>query len=171
MAAERYAKFSIGVMRTRSAPWRTPSASLDRTRDDAPVRVASALETASAPGSRLSRLNGWPTPSPCRRFVAVLTDANTRLGASVDRYSSSRGICTTYSLPVSRRTSRPIFCGRAVVADAIFEAVLIRMTRLPSCPPFPTERDLNAERAQGCLSAPQAAGERLRMVGQPGRLP
>src|SRR5437588_12321087 len=33
------------------------------------------------------RLNGWPMPSPTRRFAAVLADANARLGADVDRYS------------------------------------------------------------------------------------
>src|SRR5213595_598418 len=49
--------------------------------------LPSALETASAPGDWLSRLNGWPMPSPYRRFVAVLSDANARLGADVDRYS------------------------------------------------------------------------------------
>src|SRR5437764_15043734 len=48
--------------------------------------LPSALETASAPGDWLSRLNGWPA-LPCRRFVGVLTDANARLGADVDRYS------------------------------------------------------------------------------------
>src|SRR5256884_8293490 len=49
--------------------------------------LPSALETASAPGDWLSRLNGWPMPFPYRRFVAVLADANARLGADVDRYS------------------------------------------------------------------------------------
>ena len=48
--------------------------------------LPSALETASAPGDWLSRLNGWPM-LPYRRFVAVLTDANARLGADVDRYT------------------------------------------------------------------------------------
>jgi hypothetical protein len=42
---------------------------------------------------------------PYRRFVGVLTDANARLGADVDRYSFIVVDCTTYSLPVSRRTS------------------------------------------------------------------
>src|SRR6266566_5247249 len=38
--------------------------------------LPSALETASAPGDWLSRLNGWP-----------IADANARLGADADRYS------------------------------------------------------------------------------------
>jgi hypothetical protein len=42
---------------------------------------------------------------PYRRFVGVLTDANARLGADVDRYSFIVVDCTPYSLPVSRRTS------------------------------------------------------------------
>jgi hypothetical protein len=49
--------------------------------------LPSAFETASAPGIKLSRLNGWPMPSPARRFAAILTDDNARLGADVDRYS------------------------------------------------------------------------------------
>src|SRR5438477_10725000 len=72
--------------------------------------LPSALETASAPGDWLSRLNGWcvsltrscrlsqccePTaeersaanPHATLRFVGALTDANARLGADVDRYS------------------------------------------------------------------------------------
>src|SRR5438067_11633580 len=48
--------------------------------------LLSALESESAPGDWFSRLNGWPA-LPCRRFVGVLTDANARLGADVDRYS------------------------------------------------------------------------------------
>src|SRR6516225_8302104 len=48
--------------------------------------LPSAFETASAPGTnRLSRLNGCALPY--RRFVAVLADANARLGVDVDRYS------------------------------------------------------------------------------------
>ena len=39
-----------------------------------------------------------------RRFADILADACARLGADVGRYSSSQWTCTTYSLPVSRRT-------------------------------------------------------------------
>ena len=41
---------------------------------------------------------------PCRRFVPILADDNARLGAEVGRYILPRWTCTTYSLPVSRRT-------------------------------------------------------------------
>jgi hypothetical protein len=46
-----------------------------------------ALEAASAPGDWLSRLNGWPMPSPTDASSASLTDANARLGDDVDRYT------------------------------------------------------------------------------------
>src|SRR5438128_6947879 len=49
--------------------------------------LPSALETASAPGSKLSRLNGPAYALPYRRFVVVLANGNARLGADVDRYS------------------------------------------------------------------------------------
>src|SRR5262245_59003900 len=42
---------------------------------------------------------------PCRRFADILTDASARLGADVARYTFIVvETCTTYSLPVSRRT-------------------------------------------------------------------
>jgi hypothetical protein len=41
---------------------------------------------------------------PCRRFADILADPCARLGADVGRYPSSQWTCTTYSLPVSRRT-------------------------------------------------------------------
>ena len=48
----------------------------------------STTQTASAPGiSFLSRLNGWPARSLCRRFAEILTDACARPGADVVRYS------------------------------------------------------------------------------------
>src|SRR5947208_10931371 len=49
--------------------------------------LPSALETASAPGSKLSRLNGWPMPSPTDASSPSSRNANARLGADVDRYS------------------------------------------------------------------------------------
>src|SRR5437588_10628620 len=49
--------------------------------------LPSALETASAPGDWLSRLNGPAYALPYRRFVVVLANGNARLGADVDRYS------------------------------------------------------------------------------------
>jgi hypothetical protein len=80
--------------------------------------LPSALETASAPGDWLSRLNGWPMHSPYRRFVAVLADANARLRADVDRYSFIVVDLHTYSLPVSRRTSSPPTPARQSVSNA-----------------------------------------------------
>ena len=56
-------------------------------RTNAPVRVAfRAAYCVGARDNLLSRLNGWPIRSPCRRFATVLTDANARLGADVGRY-------------------------------------------------------------------------------------
>src|SRR6266446_5986666 len=49
--------------------------------------LPSALETASASGDWLSRLNGWPMPSPTDASSASLRTPNARLGADVDRYS------------------------------------------------------------------------------------
>ena len=50
--------------------------------------LPSALETASAPrNNRISRLNGWPMPSPTDASPAFFASAAARLGANVDRYS------------------------------------------------------------------------------------
>jgi hypothetical protein len=50
--------------------------------------LPSATQTASAPGqSFLSRLNGSPVRTPCRRFADTLTDACARLGDDVVRYT------------------------------------------------------------------------------------
>lgn len=70
-----------------------------------PFVLPSAVRTASAPGTTvLSRLNGWPMRTP--------TDASpppsrtTAHGSGPMRIAtpSSQWTCTTYSLPVSRRT-------------------------------------------------------------------
>src|SRR6266436_2608544 len=49
--------------------------------------LPSALETASAPGFKVSRLNGWPMPSPTDASSPSSRTPNARLGADVDRYS------------------------------------------------------------------------------------
>src|SRR5919108_5353715 len=49
--------------------------------------LPSALETASAPGDWLSRLNGWPMPSPTDASSASLRTPTHGSGADVDRYS------------------------------------------------------------------------------------
>ena len=56
-------------------------------RDDAPVRVA--FRARNSVGTRgLAFAAQWLAYAlPYRRFVGVLTDANARLGADVDRYS------------------------------------------------------------------------------------
>ena len=47
-----------------------------------PTVSPSADLNASAPGMPLlSRLNGWPVGSPCRRFAVTFAGANARLGA------------------------------------------------------------------------------------------
>src|SRR6266481_615661 len=74
-------------------------------RDIASVRVA--FRARNSVGTRgLAFAAQWLAYAlPYRRFVGLLTDANARLGADVDRYSFIVWTCTTYSLPVSRRTS------------------------------------------------------------------
>src|SRR5512133_4366964 len=74
-------------------------------RDIASVRVA--FRARNSVGTRgLAFAAQWLAYAlPYRRFVAVLADANARLGADVDRYSFIVVDCTPYSLPVSRRTS------------------------------------------------------------------
>src|SRR5436190_19872949 len=67
--------------------------------------LPSALETASAPGDWLSRLNGWPMPSPADASPASLRMPTHGSGPMWIATPSSYWTCTTYSLPVSRRTS------------------------------------------------------------------
>src|SRR5262249_21220982 len=69
--------------------------------------LPSALETASAPGDWLSRLNGWPMPSPTDASSASLRTPTHGSGPMWIATPSSWWTCTTYSLPVSRRTSSP----------------------------------------------------------------
>jgi hypothetical protein len=65
----------------------------------------SALRTASASrGEFLSWLNGWPMRSPADASLPPLRTATHGSGPMWVATPSSQWICTTYSLPVSRRT-------------------------------------------------------------------
>ena len=93
-----------------TAPGRTEA------RDSAPVRVA--FRQQNCVGTRvswISRLNGWPARSP--------TDASTSPSRVTPHGSgpmwvatpSSQWTCTTYSLPVSRRTLLSIPKGHSAI--------------------------------------------------------
>ena len=65
----------------------------------------STRQTASAPGnSFLSRLNGWPARSPTDASPASSRMTAHGSGPMWFATPSSQWTCTTYSLPVSRRT-------------------------------------------------------------------
>src|SRR6516165_1096948 len=62
-------------------------------------------QTVSAPGIRfLSRLNGWPARSPADASPTSSRVPAHGLGPMWVATPSSQWTCTTYSLPVSRRT-------------------------------------------------------------------
>ncbi len=70
-----------------------------------PNVLLSALSTASAPrGKIFSRLNGWPMRSPAD--ASPTSSRAPAHGSGPMRFAipSSQWTCTTYSLPVSRRT-------------------------------------------------------------------
>src|SRR3954453_10305020 len=70
-----------------------------------PAIWPSASRTASAPGlTRISRLNGWPMHSPTDASPAPSRAPAHGLGPMWIATPSSQWTCTTYSLPVSRRT-------------------------------------------------------------------
>src|SRR6516165_8853602 len=56
-------------------------------RDDAPVRVAFRVRNSVGPRVSAFAAQWLAYALPYRRFVAVLADANARLGVDVDRYS------------------------------------------------------------------------------------
>src|SRR5208282_3751066 len=66
--------------------------------------LPSAISTASAPRIFLSRLDGWPVPSPTD--ASSLASRPTMHGSGTMRFAtpSSCRTFTDYSLPVSRRT-------------------------------------------------------------------
>ena len=67
--------------------------------------LPSATQTASAPGnSFLSRLNGWPARTPTDASRASSRMHAHGSGPMWFATPSSQWTCTTYSLPVSRRT-------------------------------------------------------------------
>ena len=98
-----------------------------------PVVLPSDKQTSSAPGIRtVSRLDGWPVRSPAD---ASPTSSRTRAHGSGPVWfatPSPQWTCTTYSLPVSRRTRRrsfakdkadrrthyQLFCGRVCTRPA-----------------------------------------------------
>jgi hypothetical protein len=69
-----------------------------------PAMLPSAVSTASAPRSRLSRLNGWPMRSPVNASPRPRGSSTHDSGPVWIATPSLRWILTTYSLPVSRRT-------------------------------------------------------------------
>ena len=67
--------------------------------------LPSTTQTASAPGiSFLSRLNGWPARSPADASPTSSRMPAHGSGPMWFATPSSQWTCTTYSLPVSRRT-------------------------------------------------------------------
>src|ERR1700740_2565733 len=67
--------------------------------------LPSTTRTVSAPGiSFLSRLNGWPARSPTDASPTSSRMPAHGLGPMWAATPSSQWTCTTYSLPVSRRT-------------------------------------------------------------------
>src|SRR5262249_10383034 len=72
----------------------------------APLTITpSTTQTVSAPGiSFLSRLNGWPARSPADASPTSSRMPAHGLGPMWVAAPSSQWTCTTYSLPVSRRT-------------------------------------------------------------------
>jgi len=69
-----------------------------------PAVLPSAVSTASAPRSRLSRLNGWPLRSPVNASTHTSRRTPHDSGPVWIATPSRQWTFTTYSLPVSRRT-------------------------------------------------------------------
>jgi len=111
---------AVSAYRHRRSSWRSPGSrarSVRACQGLRPRRVArtlamahadvwpSATQTASAPGTRfLSRLDGWPARTPADASPAPSRMPAHGLGPMWFAIPSSRGTCTPYSLPVSRRT-------------------------------------------------------------------
>ena len=71
-----------------------------------PAMLPSAVSTASAPRSKLSRLNGWPMRSPVNASTRASRHAPHDSGPVWIATPSPQWTFTTYSLPVSRRLPR-----------------------------------------------------------------
>ena len=69
-----------------------------------PAVLPSAVSTAAAPRSRLSRLNGWPMRSPVNASPRPRGSSTHDSGPVWIATPSLQWTFTTYSLPVSRRT-------------------------------------------------------------------
>src|SRR5215831_4240633 len=77
------------------------------TRVAVPVRIAFRLRNGvDAQGMNLYEAQWLAYALPYRRFAAVLTDCDARLGADRIATPSSYRTCTDCSLPVSRRTAK-----------------------------------------------------------------
>jgi len=91
-------------------------------RDSAPAHFAfRSVDSVGARKITLSRLNGWPMQSPTD---ASPTSSRTPAHGSGPMWiatPSSRWTCTTYSLPVSRRTN----CSTKLLCE-IFSRNLVR---------------------------------------------
>ncbi len=77
-------------------------------RDGAPRRVAFRLiNGVGVRDSVISRLNGWPVCSPADASPLPSRADTHGLGPMWVATPSSQWTCTTYSLPISRRTNYP----------------------------------------------------------------
>jgi hypothetical protein len=84
-----------------------------------PSVLPSTITTVSAPGTLLSRLNGWPMHSPADASPPPLRMTGHGSGPMRIATPSSWRTCTAYFLPVSRRT--------VISADCDTHGVLKRM--------------------------------------------
>src|SRR5215471_1630894 len=85
--------------------------------------LPSTTQTVSAPGiSFLSRLNGWPARSPTDASPTSSRMPAHGLGPMWVATPSSQWTCTTYSLPVSRRT-----CVKTHYLDETSNPIALRM--------------------------------------------
>ena len=87
-------------------PGSATSPGREETRAVASAHVAFRCDkSVGARNDYLSRLNGWPMPSPADASPRTSRPEHARLGADADRaIPSSQRTSTAYSLPVSRRT-------------------------------------------------------------------
>ena len=90
--------------------------------------LPSTTQTASAPGiSFLSRLNGWPARSPADASPTSSRMPAHGSGPMWFATPSSQWTCTTYSLPVSRRTCVKTL--RGITAPGILGSTVMRRAK------------------------------------------
>ena len=81
------------------------------TRDSAPVRVAFRCQNSVGTQDNSHFAAQWLAYAfPCRRFADILADCPHGSGPMWFATPSSQWTCTTYSLPVSRRTQTTFSC-------------------------------------------------------------